>query len=106
MTKEFSKKYLACGDEKMELKDIVKVIAETYRDDAERNEYVTCGEVFDFYGYDTEDLKEEIYYSLAHDFEGIENKGFEFFDDCSIVLHGGTDISYRKLVSAIRRYKF
>ena len=90
----------------MELQDIVKTIAETYREDAERLDCETCGEVFDVYDYTSAELKEEIYYSLEHDFEGIEGKDFEYFDDCSIVLHDSTEVSYRKLVSAIRRYKF
>lgn len=89
----------------MELKDIVKVIAETYRDDAERNELETCGEVFNFYDYDSKELKDEIIYSLDHDFKGMD-VDFVSCDDGSVVLSDGTDIPYRKLVSEIRKYTF
>lgn len=47
----------------MELKDIVKIIAETYREDAEREDLETCGEVFKFYDYEPNELKDEIIYS-------------------------------------------
>lgn len=89
----------------MTLQDIVKVIAETYRKDAERNECETCKEVFEFYDYDSAELKEEIIYSLEHEFDDY-NVDFTYYDDGSVVLNDGTDISYRKLVSEIRKYKF
>ena len=91
----------------MELKDIVKVIAQTYRDDAEREDLDTCGEVFNFYGYDSEELKNEIIYSLYHDFDDIiDENDFTVYDDGSVVLADGTDIPYRKLILEVRRYKF
>ena len=90
----------------MTLADIVKVIAETYREDAERNDLDTCRDVFNLYSYDSDEVKEEIYYSLVHDFNNIPNVDFTFYDDCSIVLNDGTDIPYRKLISEIRKYKF
>lgn len=89
----------------MELKDIVKIIAETYREDAEREDLETCGEVFKFYGYEPDDLKDEIIYSLDHDFKGMD-VDFTSYDDGSVVLDDGTDIPYRKLVSEIRKYTF
>lgn len=89
----------------MTLQDIVKVIAETYREDAEYNDCETCEEVFEFYGYDSAELKDEIMYSLEHDFDGYD-ADFTYYDDGSVVLNDGTDISYRKLISKIRKYKF
>lgn len=89
----------------MELKDIVKVIAETYREDAAREDLETCGEVFNLYSYEPKELKDEIIYSLEHDFQGMD-VDFTSYDDGSIVLDDGTDIPYRKLVSEIRKYTF
>lgn len=89
----------------MTLQDIVKVIAETYRKDAEDNECETCKEVFEFYGYDSAELKEEIMYSLMHDFDD-SYVDFTYYDDGSVVLNDGTDIPYRKLISEIRKYTF
>ena len=90
----------------MTLQDIVKVIAETYRKDAEDNECETCKEVFEFYGYDSSELKEEIMYSLGHDFDASYVDFTYYDDDGSIVLNDGTDIPYRKLISEIRKYTF
>lgn len=89
----------------MTQEDIVKFIAETYRKDAEENECETCKEVFEFYGYDSAELKEEIMYSLSHEFKGSD-VNFTCCDDGSVVFDDGTDISYRKLVSEIRKYRF
>ena len=90
----------------MTLQDIVKVIAETYRKDAEDNECKTCKEVFEFYGYDSSELKEEIMYSLGHDFDDCCVDFTYYDDDGSVVLNDGTDIPYRKLISEIRKYTF
>ena len=90
----------------MTLQDIVKVIAETYRKDAEDNECKTCKEVFEFYDYDSSELKEEIMYSLGHDFDDCSVDFTYYDDDGSIVLDDGTDIPYRKLISEIRKYRF
>ena len=90
----------------MTLQDIVKVIAETYRKDAEDNECKTCKEVFEFYDYDSSELKEEIMYSLGHDFDDCSVDFTYYDDDGSIVLNDGTDIPYRKLISEIRKYRF
>lgn len=44
----------------MTLQDIVRVIAETYRKDAEDNKCETCKEVFEFYGYNSAELKKRL----------------------------------------------
>lgn len=88
----------------LQFEEIIKRIAETYREDAERLNCDTCGEVFDCYGYSTNELKEEIIYSYAYDFEPEEE--FKNYDDGSITLDNGEDISYKKVVANLRRYRF
>ena len=95
---------------KITFEEFIKRIAETYREDAERLDCKTLNEVFSNYDYSSDDLREEVRYSLCREREELfpelkyfEN--FELFDDCSILLYG-EEISYRKIVSALRKYKF
>lgn len=87
----------------MTFEEIVKQISETYREDAERLNEETAGDVFKNYGYDSDELKEEIYYSLSHDFTSSE---LRFYDNCDITLNSGEEITYRKLITAILKYQF
>ena len=87
---------------KITFDEFIKRIAEEYREDAEELECETAGEVFKCYMYDSDDLKEEIF-DILQDLQ--TEYDFEYFDDGSIYLNG-EDISFRKIASALRKYKF
>jgi hypothetical protein len=87
----------------LSFQEITKKIAETYREDAERLECDNCDEVFDCYGYDNSDIKEEILYSFQTEFTSDELEYYE--DDLSFECNDGF-MTYRKLLKAIKSYNF
>lgn len=99
---------------KITFEEFIKRIAETCREDAERLNCKTAGEVFSVYGYETNDLKEELHHIFRKEMKELFPElycseggwgDFEFYDDCSIVLYG-EEISYRKIAGALKKYRF
>lgn len=87
---------------KITFEEFIKRIAEEYREDAERLNCDTAGEVFNSYWYDTQELKDNVIFGLQ---ELQTEFDFIYYDDGSVLLNG-EDISFRKIASALRKYKF
>lgn len=95
--------------------EIVKKIAEQYREEAKEHECATIGEYWrDVGDYETEDVRGEIYYCLTHyfpqaDFFDFDRKnGIWVHDDGSFEFWNGIECEYvpfRKISSAIRKFE-
>ena len=79
----------------------VEIIANDFRNDNHAIEYFepeTVGDIFEGYGYDSADLREEFAYILRE-------AGFEDVTDDLEVIDGDKFYTFRKLASAVRKVR-
>lgn len=86
----------------MTINELVKGLAEEFRDEAERLEVESVGECFKIYKYDAKDVRELIDdYLLPLDVS-------EEYDDhgAEVIYTNGESITRREFIKRLRAYKF